>query len=117
MTGNVIAIYTYGGKGLFGANPAVGIMKTTIQAFSAPREFYVPKYEQLAPGDWLKPDLRTLIHWEPNVTMDSLGKGTVVFYNADNTGTMQAIVEAISADGKIGYHELFFNVTKRKPEQ
>ncbi|MEI9810239.1 MAG: hypothetical protein WDO16_21535 [Bacteroidota bacterium] len=113
MTGNVIAIYTYGGKGLFGANPAVGIMKTAVPAFAAPREFYAPKYEQLKPGDWLKPDLRTLIHWEPKVRMDSLGKGAAIFYNADNTGTMQVIVEAISRNGEIGYQELSFDVRKR----
>jgi hypothetical protein len=112
-TGNVIAIYTYGAKGLFGANRAVGIMKTTVPVFATPREFYAPKHEQLKPGDWLKPDLRTLIHWEPHVRIDSLGKATVVFYNSDNTGTIQVIAEAISRDGEIGYSELFFDVKKR----
>ena len=113
MVGNVIAIYTYAGKGLFGANPAVGIMKAAVPVFAGPREFYAPKYEQLKPGDWLKPDLRTLIHWEPNLSMDSLGKVSAVFYNADNTGTIQVIVEAISRNGEIGYQELFFDVRKR----
>ncbi|HTE30373.1 MAG TPA: hypothetical protein VK666_08365 [Chryseolinea sp.] len=113
VTGNVIAIYTYGGKGLFGANAAVGIMKTAVPVFAAPREFYAPKYEQLKPDDWLKPDLRTLIHWEPNVQVDSLGKGSAVFYNADNTGTMQVIVEGISQNGQVGYKELFFDIRKR----
>jgi hypothetical protein len=112
--GNVIAIYTYGAKGLFGANAAVGIMKTAVPVFAAPREFYAPKYGQLKKDDWLKPDLRMLIHWEPNVRMDSLGRGAAVFYNADNTGEMQVIVEAISPEGEIGYKELFFEVKKRK---
>jgi hypothetical protein len=114
MVGNVIAIYTYGGKGLFGANPAVGIMKTAVPVFAAPREFYAPKYELLKADDWLKPDLRTLIHWMPEVKMDSLGKGSAFFYNADNTGTMQVIVEAISPNGEIGYKELFFDVKRRE---
>jgi hypothetical protein len=113
MIGNVIAIYTYGGKGLFGANAAVGIMKAAVPVFAAPREFYAPKYEQLKPDDWLKPDLRTLIYWNPNVRIDSSGKGAAVFYNADNPGTMQVIVEAISQDGEIGYQELFYDVRKR----
>ncbi len=113
VTGNVIAIYTYGGKGLFGANPAVGIMKTAVPVFAAPREFYAPKYEQLKPDDWLKPDLRALIHWQPNTGTDSLGKSAAVFYNADNAGTMQVIVEAISPDGDIGYQVMFFDVKKR----
>ncbi len=111
--GNVIAIYTRGGKGLFGANAAVGIVKASIPVFAAPREFYAAKYEQLKPDDWLKPDLRTLIHWEADVKMDSLGKGTVIFYNGDNTGTTHVIAEAISAEGQIGYQELFYDVRKR----
>jgi hypothetical protein len=88
-------------------------MKTTVPVFAALREFYSPKYEQLKPDDWLKPDLRTLIYWEPQVRMDSSGKGSVHFYNADTPGTMQVIVEAISRDGEIGYREVFFEVRKR----
>jgi len=111
--GNVIAIYTYGGKGLFGANPAVGIMKTAVPVFATPREFYAPKYEQLKPDDWLKPDKRTLLYWEPRVSMDNSGKGSAEFYTSDLTGPIQVIVEAISREGEIGYKELLLNVGKR----
>jgi len=43
-----------------------GIIKAAVPVFSAPREFYTPKYANLQPGDWYKPDLRALIDWEPN---------------------------------------------------
>jgi hypothetical protein len=109
-TGNVIAIYTYGGKGLFGVQPSVGILKTEVPVFAATREFYAPKYENLKPEDWRKPDLRSLIYWAPQGKTDSLGRATVSFYNADPTGTMQVIVEAISATGELGYLELQYAV-------
>jgi len=112
--GNVIAIYTYGGKGIFGVKPPVGLSKSSVPVFATPREFYAPKYEQLKTDDWLKPDLRTLVHWEPKLKVDSLGRGSASFYNADNTGTMLVLVEAISSNGEIGYKELNFDIRKKE---
>ena len=112
--GNVIAIYTHAGKGIFGVKPPVGLGKSSVPVFSTPREFYAPKYEQLKTADWLKPDLRTLVHWEPKLKADSMGKASASFYNADNTGTMQVLVEAISSNGEIGYKELNLNIRKRE---
>jgi hypothetical protein len=111
--GDIIAIYTIGGRGIYGAIKPEGIIQAVVPVFSAPREFYTPKYENLSPSDWYKPDLRALIHWEPKVTVDSLGKASATFYNADITGEMEVVVEAISEDGKIGYQELIYNVRKR----
>jgi len=112
--GNVIAIYTYGGKGIYGASRAVGIVKAAVPVFSASKEFYAPKYENLRPEDWFKPDLRALVHWDPKLKADSLGKISTAFYNADNTGEMQVVVEAISDKGEIGYQELDYKVKKSK---
>lgn len=112
--GNIIAIYTYAGKGLEGIRPTIGITKTSVPVFSTPREFYTPKYDQLKPDDWQKPDLRDLIYWSPDIKTDTTGRSFISFYNSDNTGKMQIVVEAISADGEIGYHEYFFDVDKRK---
>ena len=112
--GNVIAIYTYGGKGIYGANRAVGIIKAAVPVFSASKEFYAPKYENLQHQDWFKPDLRALVYWEPKLKADSLGKASTIFYNADNTGEMQVVVEAISEKGEIGYKEIVYDVKKKK---
>jgi hypothetical protein len=111
--GNVIAIYTFGKKGLSGAKKPVGILQTSVPVFSEPIEFYSPKYNVLTPESWITPDLRALIHWEPKLKVNSTGKATTEFYNADNTGEMQVVVEAISDKGDIGYKELFYNVKKR----
>jgi len=111
--GDVIAIYTYGGSGILGVFKPEGIIKAAVPVFSAPREFYTPKYANLQPGDWYKPDLRALIDWEPKLIVDSLGKASTTFYNADVIGNMQVVVEAISEDGKIGYQELVYKVKER----
>jgi hypothetical protein len=112
---DVIAIYTYSGNGIFGAIKPKGIIKAAVPVFSTPREFYAPKYANLQPDDWFKPDLRALIDWEPKIVTDSLGQTSASFYNADITGNMQVVVEAISEDGRIGYKELFYNVKERNP--
>lgn len=115
--GSAIAIYTHGGKGLFGVKKPIGIVHTSIPVFSPPREFYEPKYKNISADDWIKPDLRALVHWAPNIKSDSLGKASMTFYNADNIGEMQVVVEAISEDGEIGYQEMFYNVKRRKTKK
>jgi len=109
--GNIIAIYTFAGKGLFGVNKTTGIFKTAVPVFAPPYEFYAPKHTNVKMDDFYTPDLRGLIHWEPNLEVN--GHTNASFYNADNIGEMQIIIEAISAKGQIGYKEVSYKVKKR----
>ncbi len=109
-SGNVIAIYTHAGKGIYGVDRPVGITQATTPVFAAPREFYKPKYEIQQSNEQNKPDMRALIHWEPILQADSLGKISTSFYNADKVGEMRIIVEAISESGAIGYQELEYEI-------
>jgi hypothetical protein len=77
-------------------------------------EFYAPKYGQLKPEDWRKPDKRTLLHWEPDFKSDSTGRQNLSFYNADATGKIHVVVEAISESGESGYQEFYYDVKKRE---
>ena len=113
-TGNVIAIYTHAGKGIFNVKKADGILKAAIPIYSPSREFYTPKYEQLTAQDWIKPDLRTLVHWQPQINTDENGKADINFYNGDITGNVMVIIEAISSNGNIGYKELVYKVEEKK---
>jgi hypothetical protein len=110
--GDILAIYTRGEKGLYGANSPVGLVKAAVPVFDAPREFYTPSYENIQPTDWYKPDLRALIHWAPEIQTDSTGSASVSYYNADLTGEVMVVVEAISGNGEIGYKELIYWVKK-----
>ncbi len=112
--GDVIAIYTYGRKGIYGAHTPVGILQAAVPVFSVSKEFYVPTYENLKPDDWFKPDLRALVHWEPALKPDPTGRTSATFYNADIPGEMLVVVEGISDNGEIGYQEFIYHVKKRE---
>jgi hypothetical protein len=109
--GNVIAIYTRAGMGLFGAYQPKGLSQSTIPVFDSPKEFYAPKYENIQPDDWQNPDIRSLIHWQPILKTDDSGKAAASFYNTDNKGEMTVVVEAISDEGEIGYQELDYQIS------
>ncbi|WP_157804971.1 MG2 domain-containing protein [Confluentibacter lentus] len=110
MWGNVIAIYTYGQKGLYGVSSPKGIMKTSVPIFSQTKEFYTPKYNNVQADDLQKPDLRSVIHWQPILKTDDLGIGKTSFYNADIAGEMMVIIEAIGENGAIAYKEFIYRV-------
>ncbi len=109
----IMSVYTYAGLGL-SLKAYKGIFHGAIPVFSFERAFYAPKYENLSDQDWIKPDYRALLHWLPDAVTDESGVVETEFYNADNLGEMLVVVEAISADGQVGYQEMEFSVEKRK---
>ncbi len=110
----LICIYTYSGKGFHGVRGAAkGIEQFTIEGYTPKREFYTPKYNNLKSEDWDVPDLRDVVYWSPSVQTDSSGKAQIEFYNGDNIGDIQVIVEAITLDGKIGYFETEYTVEEK----
>ncbi len=66
-----------------------------------PAEFYAPKYD--TPAQNTKPDLRTTIHWQPNITTNEEGKARFSFYTADMPSTYTVVIEGMTKDGKIVY--------------
>ncbi len=116
MNYSIISIHTYAGKGLVGLKSTPGMFTGSIPVYSIEEEFYAPKYENLTKRDWLKPDRRALIHWEPNVNFHSDGKAEVEFYNTDNLGEMLVVLEVISDDGRIAYKTTTFEVQEQKDQ-
>ncbi|MGX1928052.1 hypothetical protein [Flagellimonas sp. 2504JD4-2] len=109
--GHIISITTKGKVGIHATNkPIPGTLDTTMEVFSPVKEFYAPKYDKPVPVDEQKPDLRSLLHWNPNLIIDETGKISESFYNGDLTGDFVIIVEAISEDGQIGYQEKTFSI-------
>jgi hypothetical protein len=103
-----IAIYTYAGNGMFGFQKTKGLSKKMVQVYNKPQEFYAPIYDYITDLDWEVPDLRSIIHWQPNRQTDTFGKAQVEFYNADAVGDMLVIIECITDEGKIGYYEMAY---------
>ncbi len=59
------------------------------------REFYKPNHEQ--PDD--RADLRTTIHWEPNINTNEMGQATINYYNADPKTKVRIIAQGITEKG------------------
>ena len=114
-TGGVIAIHTdigqrfrnvnsrsirltqRGGTQLFDSH----IKRIMPLGFQKPAEFYAPKYDQ--PAQNPKPDLRTTIHWKPDLITDGEGKASFRFYTADTPSTYTVVIEGVTEDGKLMY--------------
>lgn len=109
-TGNVIAIYTYGGKGFSSVYQPKGMNIYSIPTLSPTREFYSPQYVKKESENKTIPDLRTVLHWEPVIETDSIGSASVSYFNDDVSGSKTIIVEAISQEGHIGYQTLEYIV-------
>jgi hypothetical protein len=113
--GSIININTNRGKGILDAwNTPKGINRFKIPVFATPKEHYSPNYETLKPEDSRKPDLRSVLHWQPQLSTDSLGTATTSFYNGDNVGDMTVVVEVFSETGKIGYKTAEYKIAGKQ---
>ena len=93
-------------------NPdALGMKSAQVIGYSVMRKFYVPNYKSQLPKE-KKDDFRSTLYWNPIVRTDSLGLAKVAFYNSDQTGDVQVIVEGVTADGKLCRGVGKYKVTK-----
>ncbi len=101
----------YGFRGSFGViniltkrgiinpwEPVLYSINQQVYGYYQARTFYTPKYNTRQPENE-KPDLRTTIHWEPNVVTDIDGNATVSFFNADNKADIIVDVQGIAEFG------------------
>jgi len=79
---------------------AVGMLSGKISGYSISRKFYSPNYDTPLP-DETKKDFRSTLYWNPIVQTDSTGIANVSFYNSDQTGDVDIVVEGVTADGKL----------------
>ncbi|WP_436831693.1 TonB-dependent receptor plug domain-containing protein [Parapedobacter sp. DT-150] len=79
-----------------------GIVTHNPQGYYEVREFYAPDYS--APTDSLSEmkDLRTTIHWAPNIVTDEQGNASFTFYTADSPGTYRMVIEGLDVYGRVG---------------
>jgi len=101
IDGKVIAIFTKRGKPSRLLQKTPNVKSVMPLGFQRPVEFYSPKYD--TPAQNTKPDLRTTIHWQPNITTDDKGTASFSFYTADTPTTYSVVIEGTTAEGKIVY--------------
>ncbi len=95
-----IEITTRSGHGPF--------MKKTLGTYlykplpvTLPKQFYKPKYKVKTPATGM--DLRSTIHWEPDIITDTAGHATVSFYTADKPANYTILVNGVDLNGGIGF--------------
>ncbi|HYK77859.1 MAG TPA: TonB-dependent receptor plug domain-containing protein, partial [Daejeonella sp.] len=100
--GGVLVITTkQGERNLSYRSYAPGILSYTPKGFYKVKEFYSPNYDDPKTNTKIA-DLRSTIYWNPHILTDQSGKASVEFFNADGEGSYVAILEGITAEGKLG---------------
>jgi hypothetical protein len=99
--GGAIHFYTKRGQKFINQpTDAVGMKSAKIYGYSVIRQFYAPKYESKIQPE-RKTDFRGTLYWNPILRTDSTGVANVSFYNSDQTGDVDIVVEGVTADGKL----------------
>jgi TonB-dependent SusC/RagA subfamily outer membrane receptor len=97
----VIVIFTKDGNITKTAIKPFHIKTVLPLGYQQPVEFYAPKYDTPEKRKAQTPDLRTTIHWQPDVRTDSLGAASFDFYTADESTSYTIIVEGLAKNGQI----------------
>ena len=66
------------------------------------REFYSPVYETAGQAESRLPDFRNVLHWSPDIKINSDGKKTISFYTSDLENNYTIMLQGISSSGKAG---------------
>jgi hypothetical protein len=72
------------------------------------REFFAPRYYTTPPSTL--PDLRNLLHWQPDLTMAPGTTCELTFYTSDQAGRYRVVVQGLAADGQTGTVNVVFDV-------
>ncbi|MBC7398581.1 MAG: carboxypeptidase regulatory-like domain-containing protein, partial [Mucilaginibacter sp.] len=94
-----VLLFTKTGDWRKGYNPAIA--NIIPKGFNKVRKFYSPRYNN--PVDAAKiPDFRTTIYWNPYLGVDTTGKVSFDFFNANGPANYRIVVEGINAAGELG---------------
>ncbi|MFK7774698.1 MAG: TonB-dependent receptor plug domain-containing protein [Saprospiraceae bacterium] len=92
-----ILIYSKVGSSL-DSKPITGLLRIKVKGFYRAREFSV--FDAMEEGNQNRPDIRTTIHWNPNLRTNSKGIVEENFITSDQTGKFIIIAQGLQADGK-----------------
>ncbi|MBD0352384.1 MAG: hypothetical protein ICV65_14650, partial [Flavisolibacter sp.] len=107
----IVSYSTYkGDMGNFELNPAALVVQ--YDGLQLKREFYAPNYDQSAEAR--TPDYRNLLHWAPDITIQTKEKKELSFYTSDLPGQYVVVVQGITSDGSSGSGVYSFYVQDKK---
>jgi len=99
MGRSVVYITTRAGIGPY-VEKVPGAMVYRPMVVNTYKQFYRPRYT--VKTDALKSDLRTTIHWEPNIVTDKDGNALLSFYAAGKPATYTVKIEGSDMNGQVG---------------
>ncbi|NQD70541.1 hypothetical protein HP439_07395 [Sphingobacterium shayense] len=86
-----------------------GIITIQPKGLHITKTFYKPEYE-IEAKNVLEQDLRTTIHWEPNIITDKEGKANFYFYTSDEPGLYIINIQGLDFAGRLISKTLPFEV-------
>lgn len=111
--GNGGAVCFFTKYGAFAVMPnSQGEKNTKVIGYSVVRKFYSPNYESKLPLE-IKDDFRNTLYWNPMIRTNSTGISKIDFYNSNQTGEVQVVVEGMSRDGKFCRGLCKYNVVSK----
>lgn len=97
--GGIIAIYT---KNQYGLNTRIkrkpGVIDFTAKGFYTARTFYAPNHLDDF-NKFMEADIRTTLHWEPEIKIDENSSKNISFFTSDAKGRYLIQIEGISKTG------------------
>ncbi|MFC0875243.1 hypothetical protein ACE01N_01545 [Saccharicrinis sp. FJH2] len=94
----VISVFTKKNYDLPSEENLYHTINEKITGYTTPRIFYSPNYDIQKPED-NKPDLRSTIHWEPDINISNTVPAKITFYNADLYSTIYIDIQGITYTG------------------
>jgi TonB-dependent SusC/RagA subfamily outer membrane receptor len=107
----VIAVLTKRGGANYdySKDPVSGVSIQKRVGYYVAREFFAPKYDVAIP-DHVRPDFRSTLHWQPNISTDAMGKATLTYWNTDTNAKINIIAEGVSKSGRVGVGKAEYGV-------
>lgn len=95
--GGVLSIRTRRGDG--GSQENIrGLITANVHGFTAPSQFYTPRYGITVPRDIEQPDTRITLFWDPELDISENG-ASVRFWTNDVPSTYRIVVQGITENG------------------
>jgi hypothetical protein len=107
----VVSYSTYHGDlGGFPLNPRALVLD--YEGLQINREFYSPVYDDKKTRSSRVPDQRSLLYWNPDVTLTGSEAGKLSFYTSDLPGSYRIEVQALTEDGTPASTSAAFSVKR-----
>jgi hypothetical protein len=107
--GGVLSIRTRRGDGGSQANMR-GLITANVEGFSAPSQFYAPRYGITVPRDIEQTDSRITLFWDPELKLSD-NETVVRFWTNDVPSTYRIVVQGITENGIPFFETSLISVT------